>query len=196
MDLLAALDSYVLSRIWEARTRLYGVDIEGSVRFFGRPTIRRARGSKISIGSRGVLISCARRNGLGTSRRVVLRTLLPDAQIAIGEDVGINGATISAARSISIGNRVLIGGDAAIIDTDFHPVHEVPRRYASLPEPRAGEEIVIEDDVVVGARAIVLKGARIGRGTVIGAGSVVTGEIPSGVIAIGNPCRVITRINP
>ncbi|WP_233191214.1 MULTISPECIES: DapH/DapD/GlmU-related protein [unclassified Cryobacterium] len=63
-----------------------------------------------------------------------------------------------------------------------------------MPAPVIGDRVVIEDDVFLGARSIVLKGVRIGTGSVIGAGSVVSRSIPPGSIAAGNPCRVIGKI--
>ena len=58
-----------------------------------------------------------------------------------------------------------------------------------------GEEITIGDDVWVGGNATILPGAHIGTNVVIGAGSVVTGDIPDGVVAAGNPCRIIRKIS-
>lgn len=55
--------------------------------------------------------------------------------------------------------------------------------------------IVVEDDVWIGGGAIVLPGVRIGRGTTIGAGSVVTRDVPAGVLAVGNPCRVVKELS-
>jgi maltose O-acetyltransferase len=63
---------------------------------------------------------------------------------------------------------------------------------ADLPGRTA--PVHIGRDVFIGARTVVLKGSRIGDGTVIGAGSVVSGDIPAGVIAAGNPCRVVRRL--
>ncbi len=71
--------------------------------------------------------------------------------------------------------------------------------HAILPEQRAegigtSKSITIEDDVWIGANAVVCGGVTIGKGSIIGAGSVVNKDIPAGVIAAGNPCRVIRRI--
>ncbi len=56
--------------------------------------------------------------------------------------------------------------------------------------------ITIEDHVLIGARSVILKGVTIGRGSVIGAGSVVVKSIPPRCIAAGNPCRVIKQLEP
>lgn len=71
--------------------------------------------------------------------------------------------------------------------------------HAILSEQRAqgigtSKPITIEDDVWIGANSTVCGGVTIGKGSIIGAGSVVNKDIPSGVIAAGNPCRVIRKI--
>jgi len=121
----------------------------------------------------------------------MLRTLRPEAELLIGDDVGMSGAVICAAYSISIGSRVLLGSEVLIVDTDFHPLEPTGRRFATLPEPQPEDRVEIGDDVFIGARAMVLKGSTIGRGSVIGAGSVVCGLIPPNCIAAGVPAKVI-----
>jgi acetyltransferase-like isoleucine patch superfamily enzyme len=105
--------------------------------------------------------------------------------------------TISAGQSIRVGARVLMGSGVLITDSDHHPVHVAPgmrRRFLGLPEASQDRPVVIGDDVFIGARSIILKGASIGDGAVIGSGSIVTGTIPPGCVAAGNPCRVISRL--
>lgn len=192
---LRGFEDRALSAISKSRLRYLGVEIEEGVTLLGRPIVGLERDSKISIGSRSLLISRSSRTALGVSSRVVLRTLRPGATIRIGSDAGISGASICAATFISIGDRVLLGADVVLADTDFHPVNTLPRRYAPLPDPQPDDGIRIEDDVFVGARSIILKGSVIGEGSVIGAGSVVRGEIPKGVVAAGNPCLVIRPLS-
>ena len=74
-----------------------------------------------------------------------------------------------------------------IFDSDFHELHPDRRRGGT---PRMAP-VVLEENVFVGDHAIILKGVTIGADSVIGAGSVVTGSIPPGVIAAGNPARVV-----
>ena len=109
----------------------------------------------------------------------------------LGNDVYANfNLTLVDDTDIYIGNNVLIGPNVTI-DAGTHPIHPKLRRKAAqynLP-------VVIEDNVWIGASAIVLPGVRIGENTVIGAGSVVTKDIPANVIAIGTPCRVMREIN-
>jgi acetyltransferase-like isoleucine patch superfamily enzyme/acyl carrier protein len=107
--------------------------------------------------------------------------------LEIGDGVSINfGAAISAHEHVKIGNRVRMGPYAIVMDSDYHAARDRGER------PTA--PIVIEEDVWLAGRVSVLRGSRIGKGSVITAGSVVSGEIPAGVIAGGVPARVIRRI--
>ena len=103
----------------------------------------------------------------------------------------MSGTTVCAAYRITIGARVLIGADVMIADTDFHEVDQIPRRHLPIPTPSERDAVSIGDDVFIGARSIVLKGSSIGNGSVIAAGSVVTGDIPAGVVAGGVPAKVL-----
>lgn len=110
----------------------------------------------------------------------------PGGELRIGDGVNVNfGAAISAHASVTIGSRVRLGPYAIVMDSDFHSSTD---RAAT-----ASAAIVIEDDAWLAARVTVLKGARIGRGAVIGANSVVSGEIPPGVVAVGVPARPVRR---
>jgi maltose O-acetyltransferase len=107
--------------------------------------------------------------------------------LEIGNTVNINfGAAISAHEHVKIGDRVRMGPYAIVMDSDYHAARDRGEKPTS--------PIIIEDDVWLAGRVSVLRGSRIGRGSVITAGSVVSGEIPAGVIAGGVPARVIRRI--
>ena len=80
-------------------------------------------------------------------------------------------------------------GPAVQILTPLHPLHAELRRKHEY-----GRAIEIGSDVWVGGGALILPGVRIGSRSVIGAGSVVTRDIPDGVLAAGNPCRVLREI--
>jgi acetyltransferase-like isoleucine patch superfamily enzyme len=112
----------------------------------------------------------------------MISTLRPGASILIGSGCGFSGTVVAAACNIVLGDRVRCGANTVITDTDWH--WDDPRSGGACP-------VVIEDDVWLGLNVIVLKGVTIGAGSIIGAGSVVTHSIPSGVIAAGNPARVV-----
>jgi acetyltransferase-like isoleucine patch superfamily enzyme len=154
-------------------------------RLWGFPVIEN-RGV-IEIGSNFVAVSSQKHNSIGIVQPVVLKTLRRDAVISIGNDVGISGCTISAAGSISIGNEVLIGSGSIITDNDAHAINPEGRRHNTAPEEP--KPVIIENNVFVGARVIILKGVTIGTGSVIGAGSVVVSDIPAYTIASGNPAE-------
>lgn len=89
----------------------------------------------------------------------------------------------------------ILGGGTTIMDTDAHSLKWQDRRDGMTDQAnKINKGIVIEDDVLVGAYSIILKGVHIGARSIIGAGSVVTKDIPTDCIAAGNPCKVIRRM--
>ena len=157
----------------------------------GRPLFRRISGGTIEIGERFCAHSISRFNAIGVSQPVILTTVYPHSVIKIGDDVGLSGCSITAVQSVTIGDRVLVGSGALIIDNDAHPVAPEGRRY-SRDIPSA--PIAIGSDVFIGARAIILKGVHIGDGSIIGAGAVVTKDVAAYSIAAGNPARIVGTI--
>ena len=151
----------------------------GLARVKGRPII--TGGGTITIGSRLILINKYMPCELSCAE---------GATIAIGRDVQINYGVLIAARDrVTIGDNVLIGNLCMISDVAFpgRPDQAAPIDDPALP-------IEIGDNVWLAARVTVMPGARIGHGSVIGAGSVVRGTIPPGVVAMGNPARPLVRI--
>jgi len=108
------------------------------------------------------------------------------AELRIGDGTYLNRNTeIVATSSVELGRDCRIGRDVLIMDSDQHP----------LPgEAMVAVPVVIEDRVWVGARAIVLKGVRIGHDSVIGAGAIVTRDIPPFSVAVGQPAKVIRSL--
>jgi len=119
----------------------------------------------------------------------------PQATLSIGHHSGMSGGMIWATKSITIGNYVNIGGNCCILDSDIHHIDWQQRRKdreENIPYQKA--DIVIEDDVWIGANCTILKGVHIGARSIIGAGSIVVKDIPADSIAAGNPCHVIKTI--
>jgi acetyltransferase-like isoleucine patch superfamily enzyme len=116
----------------------------------------------------------------------------PESMVEIADGVQINNSAFikSEGPGIRIGPRALLGSQVTIYDSDFHDLRAECRRGG---EPRMGA-VELCEDVFVGDRVLILKGVQIGAHSVIGAGSVVTSSIPTGVIAAGNPARVIRGI--
>jgi acetyltransferase-like isoleucine patch superfamily enzyme len=162
-------------------------------KIYGLPIIQKHRRGRLTIGDRLQLRSTSRSNPLGPHHPVILSVRDPGASLIIGDDFGMTGGSIVAQQSIRIGHRVAVGANSIICDTDFHPLHRELRR--DRPNTGKAAPILIEDDVFIGMQCLILKGVTIGSGSVIGAGSVVIQSIPAGVIAAGNPARVIRPID-
>jgi maltose O-acetyltransferase len=116
-------------------------------------------------------------------------------EIEIGDNSGL-GVNCNVPFNLKIGNDVMMGPDVFIIgeNHDFDDIN-ISMRLQGYKESKP---ICIEDDVWIGARVIILPGVRIEKGAIIGAGSVVTKDIPPYAICAGNPARVIRyrNINP
>jgi acetyltransferase-like isoleucine patch superfamily enzyme len=111
--------------------------------------------------------------------------------IAIGDYVLImNGVRISSASSIIIGDGCMLATNCYLTDSDWHDIYD----RTSIPGGSA--PIVLERGAWVGDSAIVCKGVRIGENSIIGAGAVVTRDVPPNVIAAGNPARVVKKLDP
>jgi acetyltransferase-like isoleucine patch superfamily enzyme len=109
----------------------------------------------------------------------------PGGRIEIGNGVFINyGASISAHQLVRIGDGCQLGSYACLMDNDYHQVED-------REQPGVSRPIVLGRNVWLGVRVIVLKGVTIGDNAVIGAGSVVTHDIPANCVAGGVPARVI-----
>ena len=162
-------------------------------KFYSRPWIIKSKGSRIDIGDGFVAVSTPARNVLCLIQRVFLRTWTPCSEIMIGNNVGVSGCTIASAKSIRIGNNVMIGSGALITDSDVHSLCAVERLCGGKGAISA--PIVIGDNVFIGARAIILKGVTIGAGAVVGAGAIVAKDVPEYSIVAGNPARVIRMLD-
>ena len=116
-----------------------------------------------------------------------------NASIKIGEGTKINNNFVAIAEhsSITIGDNVLIGTNVEICDSDFHGRTIVQR---TMSKPDWAKPVIIQNDVFIGNNVKILKGVRIGSGSLIGNGSVVSKDIPSNVIAAGNPAMIINNI--
>jgi acetyltransferase-like isoleucine patch superfamily enzyme len=107
----------------------------------------------------------------------------PGATVFIGKGTYLNrNVHIVAAESVTIGRGVKIGWDTVLMDTDLH---------GHSGQPTRTKPIVIEDDVWIGCRAIVLKGVHVGKGAVIAAGAIVTKDVPPKAVVASPRARVV-----
>lgn len=131
---------------------------------------------KIYFGKNVKINSCFRSNPIGGNTRTVLFAE-PSAEIRIGNNVGISNSAFHAAKLISVGNNVMIGGDCKIYDTDFHSVKYEDRMQKPDIKVKSAP-VVIQDGVFIGTGSMILKGVTIGEKSVVAAGSIVTKQIP------------------
>lgn len=111
---------------------------------------------------------------------------LPQMKIVIGAGTYVNRHTfIDAMESIIIGKQVGIGPGVYITDHDHGSVPGTP----AMLQPMVSRPTRIEDEAWIGAHAVILKGVTIGRGAIVGAGSVVTKSVPAGARVYGVPAR-------
>ena len=179
----------ILPLAWWA---LRGLQLGPGWRCYGLPIIQRHRRSRIRIGRGMNLRSAAMSNPLGPNHPVIISARRPGASLIIGDDFGMTGGSLICDESIAIGNRVWVGANAVIADTDFHPLDAALRRVRPLAAKTA--PITIADDVFIGMNAIILKGVHIGEGAVIAAGSVVSRDVPPGTVAAGSPARIVRKV--
>lgn len=127
-----------------------------------------------------------------------------EGQVKIGDYCYFTSALLLCERELCIGSYVVIGWNATIADTDFHPIAPAERIADAIavsplgkgrPRPQiVRRPVIIEDDVWIGPNAAILKGVRIGAGAFVEAGALVTRDVPSRARVIGNPAQVIGEV--
>lgn len=114
---------------------------------------------------------------------------IDSGRVTIGGQTFINyGTSISAHQEVTVGERCKIGHYVFIMDNNQHDILDRTRLPQSSP-------VVIEDDVWIGAHSIILPGVRIGRNSVVGAGSIVREDVPANCLVAGNPATIKRRLD-
>jgi acetyltransferase-like isoleucine patch superfamily enzyme len=121
-----------------------------------------------------------------------------NADFLIGNNVGISNSTFVCCKNIIIEDDVLIGGSCRFYDTDFHSLDYVSRTNAyknGIPDDNIeSAPILIKKGAWIGGICLILKGVTIGTKSVIGAGSIVSKDIPDNEIWAGNPVKFIRKL--
>jgi acetyltransferase-like isoleucine patch superfamily enzyme len=160
----------LLARVYLRRCTRVGL----FTRVYGRPHIHN-RGTLI-VGERVLIWSTTATTELA---------VFPGGTLEIGDATTINyGTSIAATGLVRLGRGCRLGTHVMILDNDFHELED----RDAMPAPRP---VILEDNVWLANRAIVLPGVTIGHDAVVGAGSVVMTSIPPRSVALGNPARVV-----
>ncbi|RPH30781.1 MAG: acyltransferase [Bacteroidales bacterium] len=162
------------------------------VRFFKKPSIYVTKGAVLELGDGVVLNSDNFRYHLNMHSPCKILIDRPGAEVYIGSNTRIHGSCIHAYNKIVIGKNCLIAANCQIFDGNGHDLSfpNVSNRVNTLGGSKA---IIIGDNVWLGTNVVVLPGVKIGEGSIISANSVVHNDVPSMVVAGGNPLQIIKR---
>jgi len=182
-----------MSRIARGYLILHGVKIREGLRMNTLPFCRRHQHAYIEIGSNVRINNKLYENPAGISHRSVLVADRPGARLVIGDHVGMSGVVLYCTTEIVIEDHVNLGVGAMVYDTDFHPIDAYARRIHDKNRIESAPVRICED-VWVGANATILKGVTIGPRAIVGAGAIVTKDVPSDTIVAGVPAKIIGKI--
>lgn len=177
--------------------RIYGVSYgkglitNGRVWIKTRDHVKLNSACNISIGSNVQINSSLWANPSSHATRTILYPI-EDGKISVGNNVGISNSILIANRAITIEDDVMIGAGCIISDTDWHSVRFSERISGDVGI--AMKPIVIKKGAWLGGDVTILKGVSVGEYSVIGAGSVVTKNVPPRQIWAGNPAIFIRDI--
>lgn len=192
-NLKGIIFNFVYKWISTAKFKAYGVEYV-NFRTGGIPYVMVARGAKgMTIGRNFAMNNGISHNSIGMPQPCTF-FVNRGCAITIGDNVGVSQTALIAHADITIGKNVKIGGGTCVYTSDFHSLDADVRRTADDQKHRKAAPVVIEDDVFIGARCIILKGVTIGKRSIVGAGSVVTKSIPAGEIWAGNPTKFIRKV--
>ena len=170
-----------------------GVQLGQGLRIRGKVYIKKCGNSTIKIGHNVRINSSLTSDPIGGQVKTILYTH-DRGSIIIGNNSGLSNVAIVSDTSVTIGDNVFIGAGTNIYDTDFHPLDFTSRISLNDSEIQS-KPVRIADGVFIGAHCLILKGVSIGAQSIVGAGSVVTKDIPKGELWAGNPAKYIRTIN-
>lgn len=171
---------------------LNGVEFGKGLRVLGLIKVFVTRRGRVLIGRHLRINSGDRFNIIGRQQKCILWV---EGELIIGDNVGISASAIICNKKVVVEDDVIIGGNTVIYDTDFHSLNAVDRLTREADKANAKcAPVVIRQGAFIGAHATILKGVTIGRGSVVGACSVVTKDVPDKEIWGGNPAVFIRKV--
>lgn len=173
---------------------MWGIEYKRGLIFEGPIIISSRKKGQIKIERGCVFNARVSGNLAGMSRPTILDAHYSGSKIEIGEMSGFSSVTLSVRKNIRIGKRCKIGADTRIYDHDFHSLDPVVRASSQDQETIRSKEVVIGNDVFIGAQSIILKGTKIGDRSIIAAGSVIFGlDVPADSLVRGNPAQIYKK---
>lgn len=204
-------DRGLLSRVWTrlALKLFWKIEFE-QVRWVCEAFARGAVvGPDLQVTTRAWCVNPSRPENIRIGQSVICRGLLRverfhNGSIVVGDNVYLGDNTIvSCAERVEIGAHTMLAHGAQVYDNDSHPLDATQRERDQLiavgrlkgDRPGIGRaQVSIGDHCWIGTNAVVLKGVRIGPGTVVAAGSVVAADLPPFSLAAGNPAKVVRSL--
>ncbi len=182
--------------IFYCKAKLFGVRTGNHILCWGKVILKPAIPNAIVLANYIRMVSASARATASTIYAPIkLQTHTASARIVIADGVSMNGTSVVArSKTITIGKNTMIAPNCTIVDSDFHALWPAEGRLRN-PNFEADADVIIGENVWLGMQVIVLKGVTIGDGAVIGAGSVVTRDIPANALAAGVPARVIKTLS-
>lgn len=165
------------------KATLWDITLGKKSSFRGNVLFYKTKGSKIIIGEKCRFNSLNYFNFRGLNHKCILQTGTNEAIIEIGNNCGFSGVSIVCDKKVKIGNNVLCGANVRIGDRNGHfDIYPIPPK-----------DIHIEDNVWIGMNCSIMPGVQIGANSIVGAGSIVTKNIPSNEIWAGVPAKFIKK---
>jgi len=194
----------ILRRVSVLRTLYYSARFRGRFLVARRARVVLDRSARVEFGPRGFLLLGFHHDSplpallnMGRSTRMVVTGtvqvwkgsqvhVLRGGCLEFGDKIILNeGSRVTCCHSVRFGNGSGLSWDVSLLDTDLHPIR-LGGAWKAQDAP-----VVVGDHVMVGTRALVLKGVTLGNGSIVAAGAVVTSDVPPRCLVAGNPARVV-----
>ncbi|MBI4825097.1 MAG: acyltransferase [Nitrospirae bacterium] len=164
-----------------------------NLKCWGRIIISKSPESIISIGDNAWIVSDTVRSGIALYSKCKLQAYR-NSRIAIGNNVALIGTSVTCRSTlVEIGDGTIIAPNVIIVDSDFHAAWPPHNRALNMGYEN-DKEVRIGKNVWIGMNVLILKGVTIGDNSIVAAGSVVVKDLPSNVIAGGNPAGVLKSL--
>lgn len=192
LNLILKISSIITNFVLNLKKR---IKLSGKTYFRGIPIIDIKKGAKLIIGNNVTLNSSNYKYHLNMYNRVKLLADNDKAIIRIGNNTRIHGSCLHAYKKIEIGENCLIAANCQIFDNNGHELSldNVSNRINSSANTSKSKQVIIKDNVWIGANSIILPGTTIEEGSIIAAGSVITKNVPSYCLVGGNPASIIKK---